>query len=52
VLLGLEEMSMHALVFQRPDESLDHPVLFRSVRRDELLTWPLAVDQFGFNCDW
>ena len=38
VLLRLEAMTMGALFFERTDYPLDHPVLLRAVRRDELLT--------------
>ena len=37
VLLGFEAMTMHALLFQRPDDALDHAVLLWTMRRDELL---------------
>ena len=37
VLLGFEAMTMDALLFQRPDDALDHAVLLWAMRRDELL---------------
>ena len=37
MLQGLEPGPMHALLLQGPDHALDHPVLLRTVRRDELL---------------
>ena len=37
VLLSFEAMTMHALLFQRSDNALDHAVLLWAVRRDELL---------------
>ncbi len=44
MLLGLEAMAMNALLFERPDHALDHTVLLRAVRRDELLTEAVAFD--------
>ena len=43
---GLEAVTMRALLLQGPDEALDHPVLLRAVRRDELLLEPVAADNF------
>ena len=37
VLLGLEAMTVYALLLQGPDDALDHSVLLRAVRCDELL---------------
>ncbi len=37
VLLGVEAMTMHALLFQRSDDAFDYPVLLRAVRGDERL---------------
>jgi len=37
VLWGFKAMTMHALLFQSPDDALDHAVLLRALRRDELL---------------
>ena len=37
VLDAVEAMSMNALLLERPDHPLDHPVLLRAVRCDELL---------------
>jgi hypothetical protein len=43
VLLGFEAMTMRASFFQRPDNTFDHAVLLRTVRRDELLTKTVAA---------
>lgn len=40
----LEAVPVHALLLQRPDEALDHAVLLRAVRGDELLFQPVASD--------
>ena len=45
VLQRLEPVAVHALVFERANHTLDHAVLFRAVRRDELLLQPIAFDQ-------
>lgn len=45
VLQGLEPVAVHALVFERADHPLDHAVLLRAVRGDELLLQPIAFDQ-------
>ena len=37
VLLGFNAMTMNALFFQGPNDALDHAVMLRAVRRDELL---------------
>ena len=37
VLLGLEAMTVYALLLQGPDDALDQSVLLRAMRRDELL---------------
>jgi len=37
VLQGLEAMSMRALLLERSNDSLDHAILLRAMRRDELL---------------
>ena len=37
MLNALEAMTVDALLFQRPNDPLDHPVLLRAVGRDELL---------------
>ena len=37
VLLGLEAMTVYALLLQGSDDALDHSVLLRAMRRDELL---------------
>ncbi len=43
VLLGLEAMTVYALLLQGADDPLDHAVLLRAVRRDELLSKPVAA---------
>ena len=45
VRLALKAMAMHALLFECPDHTLDHPVLLRTMRRDELLLQPIATNQ-------
>ena len=35
VLLGIEAITMHALIFQRSDNKFDHTVLLWGVRRDK-----------------
>ena len=45
VLQRLEPVAVHALVLECADHALDHAVLFRAVRRDELLLQPIAFDQ-------
>ena len=47
VLLGLEPMSMHALLFQCPDDPFHHAVLLRAMRRDEFLFQTVAAHQAG-----
>lgn len=37
VLQALKAVAVRALFLERPDHPLDHPVLLRAVRRDELL---------------
>ncbi len=44
VLQGLESMTMNALVLEGSDAPLDHAVLLRGVRGDELLLQPVAFD--------
>ncbi len=44
VLDAFESVAMHALRLQRPNEALDHAVLLRSVRGDELLLQPVVAD--------
>lgn len=44
VLEAFEAVAMYALLLQRPDEALDHAVLLRAVRGDELLLQPVAAD--------
>lgn len=44
VLNALEAMSMNALLLERPDHPLDHPVLLGAVRGDELLLQTIAAD--------
>lgn len=45
VLQGLEAVAVGALLFQRPDHPLDHPVLPRGVRRNQFLPEPIGADQ-------
>lgn len=45
VLQGLKSVTVDALLFQRPDDALDHAVLLRTVRRDEFLLQPIAANQ-------
>ena len=47
MLNALEAMTVDALLFQRPTDPLDHPVLLRAVGRDELLLQSTAPDQAG-----
>ena len=47
VLDILEAMPMRALFFERTDDTLNHAVLLRAVRRDELLAQPVASRQRG-----
>ena len=44
VLDALEAMAMNALLLERADHPLDHAVLLRAVRGDELLLEPVAAD--------
>ena len=44
VLDAAEAMFMNALLLERPDHPLDHPVLLRAVRRDDLLLQAIAAD--------
>ena len=45
MLQGFKPLTMNALLFQRSDHTLDHPVLLRAVGRDELLLQAVASDQ-------
>jgi hypothetical protein len=45
VLKVLESLAVNALALRRSDDPLDHAVLLRGVRRDELLMQPIAFDQ-------
>lgn len=45
MLQGFESVTMHALLLERADHALDHPVLLRAVGRDELLLQAVAFDQ-------
>src|SRR6056297_327219 len=47
MLLGLEAVTMHTLLLQCPDHTLDQAVLLRAVRRDELLLQAIVSDQAG-----
>lgn len=43
VLLALEAIAVCTLLLQRADDTLDHAVLLRAMRRDELLTRRASV---------
>ncbi len=45
VLLAFEAMPMNALILQRPDNALDHSILLRAMRCDELLFQPIAPNE-------
>lgn len=45
VLLGFEATPMRALLLQGPDDPLHHPILLRTMRRDELLPQSVAAHQ-------
>ncbi len=45
MLQCLESMAVYALLFQRTNDPLDHPILLRAVRRDELLLQSVAAYQ-------
>ena len=45
MLQGLKPLTMNTLLFQGSDYTLDHPVLLRTVGRDELLFQAVASDQ-------
>lgn len=47
VLDAVEALAMDALLFERPDHALDHAVLLRALRRDELLFQSIAADEGG-----
>ena len=47
MLDAVETLSVNALLLDRPDDALDHSVLLRAVRRDELLFQPIASDKAG-----
>lgn len=47
MLDAVEALAMDALLFQRPDDTLDHAVLLRAVWRDELLLQAVAPDEGG-----
>ena len=47
MLKALEVMTVDTLLFQRPNDPLDHPVLLRAVGRYELLLQSIAPDQAG-----
>jgi hypothetical protein len=47
VLLGLEAMTMDALLFQGADDTFDHAVLLWTVRCDELL-----AESHRVICQW
>ena len=45
VLQALKAMAVCALLLERSDHLLDHPVLLRTVGRDEFLLQPITFDQ-------
>lgn len=45
VLDALEAVPVNALLLERPDDALDHAVLLRAMRGDELLFQAIAADQ-------
>ena len=45
MLQTFEAMSVYALLLQRPDNSLDYPILLRAMRGNELLVQPIASHQ-------
>ena len=45
VLDAVEALAMDALLLKRPDYTLDHAILLRAMRRDELLLQAVASDQ-------
>ena len=45
--LAFEAMSVDTLLLEHPDHALDHSVLLRAMRRDELLLQPIAVYSFA-----
>ena len=47
VLDAVEALAMDALLFECPDDALDHAVLLRAIRRDEPLLQAVASDQGG-----
>lgn len=42
---ALEPMAMYTLLFERADDPLDHAVLLRATRRNELLPQAIAAEQ-------
>ena len=47
MLKAFEAMPVDALLLQGPNDSLDHPVLLRAVRRNELLFKTIASDELS-----
>lgn len=47
MLQCLEAIALSALFLERANDTLDHAVLLRAVRRDELLAQPVASHQGG-----
>ncbi len=45
MLKAFEVLPVDALLFQRPNDPLDHPVLLGTVRRDELLLEAITSDK-------
>lgn len=47
VLYAVEALAVDALFFQCPDHTLDHAVLLRAMRRDELLSYSPIFGQIS-----
>nr|WP_245965225.1 hypothetical protein [Sinirhodobacter hankyongi] len=47
VLDAFEAVPVNALLLERSDDALDHAVLLRAMRGDELLFQAIAADQGG-----
>ena len=47
MLEAFEAMPVDALLFQRPNDAFDHPVLLRTMRRNELLLEAVTSDQLS-----
>jgi hypothetical protein len=46
-IVGFNAMTMHVLLLQCSDNTLDHPILLRVMRRDELLTGVMVSYHLG-----